>query len=539
MTRAATCHLLSSLALALAAVLFAACAGTPGPPAPAPPSATPAQRAEAPPPPAEPRGRGTYGSEATVTLSPLEARAAEATRARLGSGSRAQLSGTLSAAARLLARRALQAAGDPFEGAAIRDALAQASAWDPAPAAFMARGSPGQLAEVVSQAVGAGSATHYGVGVAEDGGDAVAVVLCSQRRARLDPFPREVSPGAAVVLSGELRAGLRAPRVFVTLPSGQVQEREAAGAGTFRASIPFGERGRYVIEVVGEAADGPSVAALLVVSAGGASLRGPPQPAADDPADPARAEAQVVAELSALRVRHGLEPVISSPELAAVARRHSAAMRAAGKVAHLVPGSPGPAERLAQARIGYQRVFENVAAAGSALAAHRAAAESPAHLQNMLQPRVSRVGVGIDREALPSGGVRVYLTEILIQPQEDAEASRLTPDGRVREELWKERARLKLPPLTADAALDELAREGARELLRRDARELPDLAPRALALGRSLAVSDGFVVGAPREAARSRSLQDARYRRVGVGVVEGSSRRFGAGRLFIAVVYTD
>jgi hypothetical protein len=157
----------------------------------------------------------------------------------------------------------------------------------------------------------------------------------------------------------------------------------------------------------------------------------------------------------------------------------------------------------------------------------------------MLQPGVSRVGVGIDREAPPTGGARVYLTEILVQPQEDSSASRLTQDGRVREELWKERARLKLPPLTADAALDQLARDGAAELRRTDAREPPDLAPRALQLGRSLAVSDGFVASAPREATRSRSLRDARYRRVGVGVVLGSSRRFGAGRLFIAVVYTD
>ncbi len=58
-------------------------------------------------------------------------------------------------------------------------------------------------------------------------------------------------------------------------------------------------------------------------------------------------------------------------------------------------------------------------------------------------------------------------------------------------------------------------------------------------MGRRLAAADGFVASAPGEATRSRNLPDARFRRVGVGVVEGSSRRFGAARLFIAVVYTD
>jgi uncharacterized protein YkwD len=341
------------------------------------------------------------------------------------------------------------------------------------------------------------------------------------------------------VLAGELRAGLHAPRIFVTLPSGEVQERAAPGTSAFRTTLPFAERGRYVVEVVAEGADGPTVVALMVISAGRAPVQSPAEASADDPADPAQAGAAVLAELSALRARHGLGPVSSSPELDAVARRHSAAMGAAGKVAHLVPGSPGAGERLGRAGIPYRRVFENVAAAHSALAAHRTAAGSPAHLKNMLEPRVTRVGIGIERQRLPSGDPLVYLTEILVEPPDDAEAGRLTPEGRVREALWNERARLKLPPLLADAALDELAREGAKELRRRDARELPDLTRGALALGRGLAAADGFVANAPQETTRSRNLPDARFRRVGVGVVEGSSRRFGPARLFIAVVYTD
>jgi hypothetical protein len=34
-------------------------------------------------------------------------------------------------------------------------------------------------------------------------------------------------------------------------------------------------------------------------------------------------------------------------------------------------------------------------------------------------------------------------------------------------------------------------------------------------------------------------VRDGRFRRVGVGVAVGDSARFGVGRLFIAVVFTD
>jgi hypothetical protein len=47
------------------------------------------------------------------------------------------------------------------------------------------------------------------------------------------------------------------------------------------------------------------------------------------------------------------------------------------------------------------------------------------------------------------------------------------------------------------------------------------------------------VASAPAEALRSRNLPDPRFRRVGVGVATGDSRRYGARRLWIAVVYTD
>jgi uncharacterized protein YkwD len=474
-----------------------------------------------------------------VTLSGVEARAVDLARGRLGAP---RTSGALVLAARELARHA--AAGDPdaLDRRRVRAALARAGAHDPGPAAVLAVAPDDSAADAIARALPRSRATHVGAGAAERDGQVVLVLLASERLARLDAFPLDVAPGSTAALSGSLAAGLARPRVVVALPSGDVRDAETSGGRDFRARVAFPEAGRYVVEVMADGAGGPQVAALLPVVAGGASLEADAPPrlaAAPRPADDAGDEAAVLAAVNATRRRRGLPPLQAAPELAAVARRHSAAMAAAGVVAHVLDGSGDLGARLRAARVPYRRAYENVARAETALEAHAAAEESPAHLGNVLARDATRIGVGIARGRLPSGDETVYLTEVFVQPPDDGAESRLTPEARVREALWRERGRAALPPLTQDPALDALAREAALSLRARDATDAPDLGDRALALRRGVAAVDVFVASAPGEAARSANLRDARFRRVGVGIATGDSRRFGAGRLFIAVVYTD
>ncbi|HTN54210.1 MAG TPA: CAP domain-containing protein [Anaeromyxobacter sp.] len=362
-------------------------------------------------------------------------------------------------------------------------------------------------------------------------------------RALLDPFPRQLALGEEAVLSGQLAAGLGHPTVFVTLPSGWVREEPVSSRGSrFEARIAFPAPGRYALEVLADGAYGPEVAAELTAVAGTA----PPAPERrpDDgiePDDPAEAEASVVRALNALRRDHDLAPLAAAPELAAVARAHAEAMRAAGRVAHLLPASGHVGARLTAAGIPYRAAYENVARAETSLAAHRAAEESPAHRWAMLQPRPSRVGVGIARERLPSGERLVYLAEVLVEPPDLGASSRLTPETQVREALWRERERLGAPPLDLDPALDGLAHQAAARFLARDEIDLGDLARRAVALGpwRRVAAAQAFVTTSLGEVARSEHLSDPRYHRAGVGVAIGDSRRYGPGRAFVVVLYSD
>ncbi len=530
----------SRRAVAILGVLAAGCAGRARVP-PATATQTPPAAAVV---PSVLLARGSYGPEPDATPSPLEQSALDAARARLAeAGPAPRVSPSLVLAARQLARLAAAGDPDPLARSHLRAALASALAFDPAPTAHLAVANPSTAPRaLLGTLTVAGAATHLGVGSAMRNGQAYLVMLLSRRTVALQPFAREVAAGASATLRGEL-LGLDRPSVHVTSPAGQswgIALVNAPATRAFGAPIRFETPGRWVVEVLGRGQRGPEVAALLVVSCGGAPLVDAVATADEsDPADLRQAEERVVNALNATRRAHGLPPLEPAPALAVVARRHSEAMLARGILAHVLPEGGSVADRLHHAHISYARVAENVAKGGSALAAHRGAEESPAHRESILSPAATQVGCGIARGRLPTGDPIVYLTEVFLEPVEDGSDDRMTPDARVREAIWRERARLQAPSVIADPALDEIAREGAREMLGRGDPRADRLSERALLLGRKVAAVDAFVATKPSDATRSKNLQDRRFHRVGVGVAIGDSARYGTGLLWIAVVYTD
>lgn len=522
------------LPLLLLGTLLPGCAAAPSAPDRAP-SSLPGDAAGDPVAPA----CGAYGDETAPVRSAPEERAwSELDRARRPDR-RLTPSGPLDRAARALARGAALGAPDPISRRRVQDALRAAGAFDPAPEAHLASGAADEALTALLARAGDAAATHGGVGHAESDGVHHFVLLLSQRRARLDPFPGAMAPGGEAELGGAL-LGLLHPRAWVTRPDGTSEELPLQGGRSFKARVRFPAPGLHALEVVGTGPRGPEVAALLAVSVGSAPCAaGAPTTFAPEPEDPGVAEEAVVAAANRLRRGAGLPLLTPSPELAAVARRHSEAMRRTGIVAHALPGGQELARRLRDAGIPFRRAFENVASGPTSLEAHAAAEASPAHRANLLAPAASSIGVGIARGRLATGETAVYLTEILVEPPPESGADRLTPDVRVREALWRERARRALPPLTHDPALEALARQAAGALRREDGAEVEGIAAEALRLGRGIAAADTFIATDPAEAVRSRNLTDARFLRVGVGVATGDSRRFGPGRLFIAVVYSD
>lgn len=505
--------------------------------------AAPRRPGVAAPPPAAPEPPlpcGAYGDDRPIERTPLEARAWSELRRRLAAAApELRPSGALDRAARRIAAAAARSDPQPLARQRVQDALRAAGAHDPSPLSHLASGPADEALAALLARVGRPDATFAGLGDHEVGGVHHLVLLLSRRRARLDPFPGAVAAGTERSLTGEL-VGLLHPRAFVTRPDGSSAELPLRGGRSFEARIRFDAPGRHSVEVVGEGGRGPEVAALVGVSVAGASCAVAGGPVnGPDPEDLAAAEAAVVEAANRTRAAHGLLPLSAEPELSAVARSHSERMLEARRVAHVLPSDGELAGRLSAARIPFRRAFENVASGASALDAHAATEASPAHRANLLSGEADRIGVGIARGALPTGEALVYLTEILVEHGAEPESSRLTQDARVREALWRERARRGLPPLTNDPALEGLARDAAAAMRAGDSGEIDGLAAGALRLGRGLAAADAFIARTHDEALRSRNLTDARFRRVGVGVAVGDSGRFGPARLFIAVVYSD
>jgi uncharacterized protein YkwD len=117
-------------------------------------------------------------------------------------------------------------------------------------------------------------------------------------------------------------------------------------------------------------------------------------------ADPT-VEGQVLALVNVERSAAGCAPVTADPDLAAVARAHSADMRDRGYFSHDAPGGVSPWDRAEAAGISTMRA-ENIAQGQRDAAAVMAAwMKSPGHRENILDCDLRTLGVGV---AQGSGG---------------------------------------------------------------------------------------------------------------------------------------
>jgi uncharacterized protein YkwD len=106
------------------------------------------------------------------------------------------------------------------------------------------------------------------------------------------------------------------------------------------------------------------------------------------------AEQQLLALLNSVRAEHRLPPLRMDRSLQAVARAHSHDMATGGYVGHGSPMGPSALDRLSHIVLR-GLVGENVTFAVSCSAANRALVASDGHLENIIEPRFHRVGIGV------------------------------------------------------------------------------------------------------------------------------------------------
>lgn len=106
-------------------------------------------------------------------------------------------------------------------------------------------------------------------------------------------------------------------------------------------------------------------------------------------------EAEMLNLVNQERTAEGLDPLAGDPELALVAREHSADMFARGYFSHYTPEQASPFDRIRDAGVTFRTAGENLALAPTLEIAHRGLMNSPGHRANILRPQFGRVGIGI------------------------------------------------------------------------------------------------------------------------------------------------
>ena len=95
------------------------------------------------------------------------------------------------------------------------------------------------------------------------------------------------------------------------------------------------------------------------------------------------------------RTDAGLKPLAWDAGLAAAAHAHAVRMAAEGPISHRYGGEPDLAQRAAGAGAHFSLIEENIAIADSPLHVHESWMKSPAHHDNLLNPKIDRIGVAL------------------------------------------------------------------------------------------------------------------------------------------------
>jgi len=471
-------------------------------------------------------------AEALPPQSQIEAAALEGVNASCP-GRRVVLDRDLSRACRAYVA-AVRDGRAPVSGPAA-SFFASLEAYEPSPNAGIATVNPASTADRAASELFPKSCRFNRLGAAAavlpDGG-AVVCALTANHGTTLRRIPGRVRPGRTVTVSGVLEHGLRSPRLYVTRPSGDVQEIPLASRGAhFSAKVTLKQRGEHSIEVLAEGERGPQVAVIRRVFAGVAPpSRPPPEPRAME------GLSGVEHAIARLRASHGLPALERDPELDLVAEAHSKEMARLRTFAHVLPTTGSLGDRLRARGYPFRSIGENIGLSSDVGTAHEAIVGSPAHLANLLDPRHRRLGLGAASGLTADGAEGIYLTEVFSAPI----VGSADPAAEVAAFIAGERKKRGLPPLDRDGRLDKVALQEVRATALADEMKLDRrLAERALSESGQLhsAVAELYVGSAPEEVGSSANLAEAKWTRIGVGALYASSRQYGPGRLWVLLLY--
>ncbi len=397
------------------------------------------------------------------------------------------------------------------------------------------------IASSVQQFMRRQTYNRYGAAVVERGALSVAVVLLSWRWVELSPMPRRVEVGTPLTVRGRLLGDHRNPTVVVAAPSGEVRRLPAGSGPQLDVRVPTQGPGVYQVELVARGTHGDTVIANFPVYVGQEIPRRVrferrAEPEGQDVESVRRALFELI---STTRREAGLSPLREHDGLREVALSHSRDMVENDFVGHTSPRTGSPADRVRAASLTSGLVLENIGRGYGPSEIHRGLMDSPGHRANLLNPDVTRVGIGV--VAQPEGGRSAFVvTQLFTRMGERIELARAPAE--VLELINRARSARGAPPLVQEAPLAEAAQRAVDHFFADPELSQQDVVDEASASLRGFGIAYrriGGVMAVVSQLAEAGALEptlDPGVRGVGLGVAQGTRLDTGPNAIAVVIV---
>lgn len=359
-------------------------------------------------------------------------------------------------------------------------------------------------------------------------------VVVQDPAVEVQDVPRRVAAGATVTVTGQLLEGAADARVVACDASGKLVAPPAQTGKAFRVEIPCGERpGRLQVEIRAQEAGTAKVVGNFPVFCG---TEPPVSVAIPEPSkaapDPSVASRKLLDLMNASRAEAGLGALRWDDTLAGVARANAESLRDAR--------GGGPTfdleAALRKADISSPLVLQNAAAATNVDEVNAVLDTNPVDRAHVLASDVTHAGVAVVPAATPQGVSIVYATELFLRELPEVDPASVRPS--LRATIAKKRAAAKVPALSDDPLLDQVAQTYAGELAAGrgsipKAREDQIVAPLYKAF-RTVNILSG-VKADPQEFAQEPGLVGA-AKALGIGAAQGTSAAFGKNSTYVVII---
>lgn len=388
--------------------------------------------------------------------------------------------------------------------------------------------------------------THFGAAVTENGQQSVLVYVFSLRPLAMHPMAQSLAePAKLVSLQGVVSRAYHDPSLFITLPSGKVDEVRLGKKTEFRHDFVPSSRGHYQIEILAVGQRGPTVIANFPIYVG---VPVPPLKIADAIHEKTGTEVEhrLLALMNEGREKAGQKPLVRLDQLDGVARAHSEEMVRQHYVGHVSRETGDIQNRLGQAQINVDYMGENIAHAQNASGMYKGFMSSPSHRAMMLDPKVTHVGIGVVQDDLNksiANSVRsIWYTGTLVFVRMAQAVDVIQTEADLVRAINAKRKERKLPTIANDPTLMRAAHTVAQAYFASDAndRSLPRLATdEARRLGARYQGLEGLFVrlSDPADVIQADEIVSKKARGMGAGVAYGQRKSESVPTVSVIVIF--